>query len=342
MSKRILYIVLTLLILVSVVAATHNAVVAYRSGTGSCTPKMNCPKIRFWNSSDSGSWGPEIELQDANANVYFTRIIQSPISTKIVLVTQDGDGTLDGYVCMAFCEDKSNWVVSNDIADIVWGTGFIMTAMCAMLFGDGTTTRGLVVLFLVVLWGVRLAYHIFLRNRGKSEDPRYRKWRQQWGNQAVIRAFLQVFILQGLLIFIISLPVTIIIASDRYPLSVFDVLGVCIWFVGFAFETIGDYQLVKYKRDPANKGKIMTEGLWRYTRHPNYFGEVALWWGIYFVALSVPHGWATILGPMTITYLILKVSGIPLLEEKYKDNPEFQAYKKRTSSFLPFPARKET
>jgi steroid 5-alpha reductase family enzyme len=230
----------------------------------------------------------------------------------------------------------------NDIADVVWGTGFIVTAICAMLFSDEVTTRGLAVTFLVVLWGIRLAYHIGSRNRGKSEDSRYRKWRQQWGKQAVIRAFLQVFILQGLLIVIISLPVTIIITSEPYPLSVFDVLGTCVWFVGFAFEAIGDYQLVQFKRDPASKGKIMTKGLWRYTRHPNYFGEVALWWGIYLIALSVPQGWATILGPMTITYLILKVSGIPLLEEKYKDNPEFQAYKKRTSPFLPLPPRKET
>jgi steroid 5-alpha reductase family enzyme len=230
----------------------------------------------------------------------------------------------------------------NDIADIVWGTGFVVTVICAILFSDGITTRGLVVTFLVVLWGVRLAYHIYSRNRGKSEDPRYMEWRRQWGKQAVIRALLQVFLLQGLLIVVISLPVTMIITSGRSPLAVFDLLGVCIWLVGFAFEAVGDYQLAKYKKDPANKGKIMTEGLWRYTRHPNYFGEVTLWWGIYVVALSVPQGWATILGPMTITYLILKVSGIPLLEEKYKDNPEFQAYKKRTSSFLPLPPRKET
>jgi steroid 5-alpha reductase family enzyme len=230
----------------------------------------------------------------------------------------------------------------NDVADVAWGTGFIVTALSAMIFTEGVAPSGLLVVILVILWGGRLACHIFFRNRGKGEDSRYKKWRQEWGKYAVIRAYFQVFILQGLLIIIISLPVTAIIMSEQNSLSALDICGICIWFVGFAFETIGDYQLMKYKRDPANKGKIMTQGLWKYTRHPNYFGEVALWWGVYFIALSVPWGWATILGPVTITYLILKVSGIPLLEEKYKDNPEFLKYKKRTSAFFPLPPRKET
>ena len=229
----------------------------------------------------------------------------------------------------------------NDIADIAWGPGFIVTAISAMIFSNSTTPRGFLVLFLVVLWGMRLACHIFLRNRGKSEDARYRKWRQQWGKQAVIRALFQIFILQGLLIIIISLPITIIISSEKDPLGILDLLGIVIWFTGFAFESVGDYQLLKYKKNPENKGKIMTQGLWRYTRHPNYFGEIVLWWGIYIIALSDPQGWAAILGPVTITYLILKVSGIPLLEEKYKDNPEFQTYKRRTSAFFPLPPRKE-
>ncbi|MFC1633991.1 DUF1295 domain-containing protein, partial [Planctomycetota bacterium] len=230
----------------------------------------------------------------------------------------------------------------NDIADIAWGTGFVVTAVTAMIFTESATTHGLLAMFLVVLWGMRLSLHILLRNRGKGEDLRYRKWRQEWGKHAVIRAYFQVFLLQGLLIIVISLPVTMIITSGQNPLGISDFLGVCIWFAGFVFEALGDYQLMRYKRDPANRGKIMTQGLWRYTRHPNYFGEVILWWGIYLIALSAPKGWATILGPMTITYLILKVSGIPLLEEKYKDNPEFQMYKKRTSAFLPLPPRKET
>lgn len=229
----------------------------------------------------------------------------------------------------------------NDIADVIWGTGFVVTAITAAMFSESVSTRGYMVMLLVLLWGVRLALHIYMRNRGKPEDRRYRKWREEWGRHAVVRAFLQIFLLQGLLMVIISLPVTYIIISGKYPLSIFDVLGLCIWVTGFVFEAVGDYQLVKYKRDPAGRGKIMTRGLWAYTRHPNYFGEVTLWWGVYLIALSVPSGWATILGPVTITFLILKISGIPLLEEKYKDNPEFQAYKRRTSAFFPLPPGKE-
>jgi steroid 5-alpha reductase family enzyme len=243
------------------------------------------------------------------------------------------------YMAVWFCLGQA--LRRNDVADIAWGIGFIVTAVSAMVFTENVTPRGLLITCIVVLWGVRLSSHVFLRNLGKQEDPRYRKWRKDWGKHAVIRAFFQVFLLQGVLIIIISLPVTIVITAERSPLSLLDILGVCIWFVGFAFETVGDYQLMRYKRNPANQGKIMTQGLWRYTRHPNYFGEVALWWGVYLIAVSVPLGWATILGPITITCLILKVSGIPLLEERYKDNPEFQMYKRRTSAFFPLPHRKE-
>ena len=244
------------------------------------------------------------------------------------------------YMAVWFCLAQA--LGRNDVADIAWGLGFIVTAISAMVLTENVTARGLLATCLVVLWGVRLASHVFLRNLGKQEDPRYRKWRQDWGKHAVIRAFFQVFILQGVLIIIISLPVTIAITCGQIPLGLLDILGVCVWLGGFAFESVGDYQLMRYKRNPANQGKIMTQGLWKYTRHPNYFGEVALWWGVYLIALSVPLGWATILGPIAITYLILKVSGIPLLEEKYKDNPEFQMYKRRTSAFFPLPPRKET
>lgn len=229
----------------------------------------------------------------------------------------------------------------NDVADIAWGTGFIVMAITATLVTHRITPRGLITLFLVTLWGMRLATHIYMRNRAKPEDPRYRKWKEGWGRHAVIRAFLQVFLLQGLLIVIVSLPVTFIIMSGASPFGIFDLLGVCLWLTGFIFEAVGDYQLVKYKSDPAHRGKIMDQGLWTYTRHPNYFGEVSLWWGIYLIALSVPQGWVAILGPLTITVLILGVSGIPLLEEKYKDNPEFQKYRRRTSAFFPLPPRKE-
>lgn len=227
----------------------------------------------------------------------------------------------------------------NDVADIAWGLSFILAAIAALSVQERATVRAALVALLVVLWGARLALHIGLRSRGKPEDARYRSWREAWGRHAVIRSFVQVFLLQSLLALIISLPVIAAIAADGPAPGLIDLSGVLLFFTGFFFEAVGDHQLAKFKRDPANRGKIMQQGLWRYTRHPNYFGEVVLWWGIYLLALPVPGGWMTIIGPLTITGLILLVSGIPLLEKKYEGNAEFEAYKRRTSVFFPLPPR---
>jgi steroid 5-alpha reductase family enzyme len=134
-------------------------------------------------------------------------------------------------------------------------------------------------------------------------------------------------------------PVIVVNAAPPAPLGWLDGLGVTVWLAGFCFEAFGDWQLLQFIRTPANKGKLMTSGLWRYTRHPNYFGEVTLWWGIWLMALSVPGGWLTVVGPLTITTLILKVSGIPMLEKPYEDRADFQAYKRRTSAFFPLPPK---
>jgi steroid 5-alpha reductase family enzyme len=229
----------------------------------------------------------------------------------------------------------------NDLADIAWGGGFIAAALTAILLRTGGTPRAWMAVLLVVLWGLRLAVHIGLRNLGKGEDERYRKWREAWGSGWRLRSFLQVFLLQGFLIYLICLPVIRIVLSDPSGWTVLDALGLAVWMAGFYFEAVGDFQLAQFKKNPANRGKIIQQGLWRYSRHPNYFGEVTLWWGIYLMALSVPGGWMTIIGPLTISFLILKVSGIPLLESKYAENAAFQAYARRTSAFFPLPPRKE-
>jgi len=228
----------------------------------------------------------------------------------------------------------------NDVADIAYGGGFIVAAFTAIVHAGGLTARASLVTSLVILWGLRLLLHIGVRNRGKAEDPRYRKWREEWGRYATIRAFAQVFLLQGILIVVISIPVIFVNTAGRTPWTVLDVLGTMVWITGIVFEAVGDYQLARFKREPANKGQIMRTGLWNYTRHPNYFGEVTLWWGIYLIALSLPWGWITIIGPLTITFLILKVSGIPLLERRYEGNAEFEEYRRRTSAFFPMPPKK--
>jgi len=227
----------------------------------------------------------------------------------------------------------------NDVADIAWGGGFIVAALAALVSWGAATHRAVLVVALVTIWGVRLALHIGLRNRGKGEDARYRKWREEWGKYATLRSFFQIYILQGALLLVISLPVIRVITSPDSAFGLMDLLGAAVWLTGFLFEAISDWQLLQYKKDPVNKGKVITTGLWRYSRHPNYFGEVTLWWGIYLIALAVPGGWMTIIGPITITGLILGVSGIPMLEKKYEGNAEFDEYKRRTSAFFPLPPK---
>lgn len=230
----------------------------------------------------------------------------------------------------------------NDIADVAWGIGFVFMAWASFFLGEEQSLRGVLVGILVSVWGVRLAWHIHKRNRDRIEDYRYATWRREWGKWFFLRSYGQVYLLQGLLLFLIALPVILINKSGGNPFGFLDVLGAAIWLFGFVFECAGDAQLARFMKDPGNRGKLMQSGLWKYTRHPNYFGEVTLWWGLWIVSLSAPVHFASIVGPLTITFLILKVSGIPMLEKKMEENPEFAEYKKKTSAFFPwFPKKQE-
>lgn len=223
----------------------------------------------------------------------------------------------------------------NDVADIAWGLGFVLVSWVSFYLSPNTE-RGLLVAVLVTLWGVRLSLHIFLRNLNKPEDFRYRNWRDSW-KHFYLRSFLQVFILQGLFLYIISLSVIFIQQDHTRHLSLIDWVGTTVWVVGFLMESVSDYQLKAFKKEPEHAGRIITTGLWKYSRHPNYFGEVVQWWGIFLIALPLPGGWMTLVSPLTITYLIRYVSGVPMLERKYAGNSEFEHYKKRTSIFFPLP-----
>ncbi len=227
----------------------------------------------------------------------------------------------------------------NDIADVAWGLGFILMTWVSFFLSDESGLRGIIVGLLVSIWGLRLAWHIYFRNKGKTEDYRYLAWRKEWGKWFYFRSYFQVYILQGLFLFLIILPVLIINKNIGHAIGILGVVGILIWLVGFLFESIGDAQLSRFIKNPENKGKLMQSGLWSYTRHPNYFGEVLGWWGIWLISLSVPYGWLSIIGPITITFLILKVSGIPLLEKKMEENPDFAEYKKRVSVFIPLPKK---
>jgi len=228
----------------------------------------------------------------------------------------------------------------NDVADIAWGLGFLLIALVSFFSNGIAFGRGLLAAILVGIWAVRLSAHIYLRNRGRGEDYRYKAWREEWGGWFYFRTYFQVFLLQGLLMLVVASPVVMANVYRGGKAGLVDIIGLAVWLIGFFFEATGDWQLARFINNPANKGKILQTGLWRYTRHPNYFGEVAQWWGIWLIALSAPFGWAAIAGPLTITWLILKVSGIPLLEKKMQGNPEFEEYKKRVSPFFPWPSRR--
>ena len=226
----------------------------------------------------------------------------------------------------------------NDVADIAWGIGYII--ICVFLFITYPVSSVKRILYaLVTLWGLRLSLHIYLRNKNKSEDFRYKVWRDEWGKSFYIRSYLQVFLLQGFFLLLIISPV--IHAAIELPVkwSVFTWVGLCLWLAGFYFQAMSDWQLASFKSNQKNKGLIIQTGLWKYSRHPNYFGELLMWWGIFIITIPFANSFYFIIGPLTITLLLVFVSGIPMLEKKYKGNPAFEDYKKRTSVLIPMPPK---
>lgn len=227
-----------------------------------------------------------------------------------------------------------------DIVDIAWGGGFIVAALISLMMGPRGPLQYLVT-GLVIIWGVRLGSYIFKRVRAsKGEDPRYAEMRKKWKGNAALNAYFRIFVLQGILATVVSLGVIIINLSDQTKILPVVGLGVVIWMVGFMFESIGDRQLHDHLADPKNKGKLMTSGLWKYTRHPNYFGEAMQWWGIAAICLSVPMGIVGVASPLVITFLLLFVSGVPLTEKRFEGRPGWAEYKRRTSVFIPLPPRR--
>ncbi len=232
------------------------------------------------------------------------------------------------------------------IVDIAWGLGFVLVVAFHLvrnnLHQQVPDPRQILTAALVFIWGTRLSWHIYKRNRGKPEDYRYAGWRQKWGKNFVLRSYFQIFMLQGFFLLLILAPALLIMRSRSGPLNLLDILGLAIWLAGFFFESVADAQLRKFKKNSENKGHIITTGLWKYSRHPNYFGESVMWWGVFLIALSTPRGWLGIISPLTITLLLTRVSGVTLLEKKYAGNAEFEAYKARTSAFFPLPPKKKS
>jgi steroid 5-alpha reductase family enzyme len=225
-----------------------------------------------------------------------------------------------------------------DLIDTAWGLGFVFVAWITWLITDRHVDTKLLAVGFVSLWGLRLAAHITKRNSKKPEDYRYVAYRQKWGDSYWPKAYYKLFLTQGLLLLIISLPIIAIVSSSHAAWAWLAVIGFIIWAVGMVFEAEADAELVKFVRHK-KRGEIMMKGLWKYSRHPNYFGEVTVWWGAAIVAISYQQYWGVI-GAALITFLITKVSGIPPLEKHYADNKAFQKYAKHTSVFIPLPPRK--
>jgi steroid 5-alpha reductase family enzyme len=225
------------------------------------------------------------------------------------------------------------------IVDSIWSMLIILPAIAAMVLLPETGPRALIVLALAALWAVRLTGYITWRNWGEDEDHRYRDIRARNQPHFEWKSLYLVFALQGVLAWIVSTPLVAAIASPR-PLGWMDVLGVTIFIIGFVFESVGDLQLARFRANPANQGKVLDYGLWRYTRHPNYFGEFCIWWGFYLVALSAGAWWA-IVSPLVMSVLLLKVSGVTLLEKDIGlRRPEYRNYVARTNAFFPGFSRK--
>ncbi len=225
---------------------------------------------------------------------------------------------------------------NNSIVDIGWGMGFISVALFNLITTIELNMRQVLVTALIVLWGIRLSAYIFKRNKGKAEDFRYAKWRRQWGRHWLLRSYMQVFLLQGLFMFLISYPVVMLRGVQKAGFIWLDYIGVLVWVSGFIIESCADYQKDRFKKNPDNKGKVMREGLWNYSRHPNYFGESTMWWGIFLIASNTPNGIIAIFSPVIITFLLTNVSGIPLIEKHHKNNPDYQEYIRTTSAFIPW------
>ncbi len=237
------------------------------------------------------------------------------------------------------------WLISlvlknASIVDVGWGIGFVIVAWAVQARVDGNTDRQRLLVAMTTFWGVRLAVYLWVRNHGKGEDFRYRAMRKRWGSRFPLISLGTVFVMQGLLMWIVSLPVQLGQVDVDPELGVLAWIGVAVWGTGLFFEVVGDAQLARFKKDPSNAGTVMDRGLWRYTRHPNYFGDACVWWGIALVAAETTVGRWGLIGAAVMTILLRRVSGVTLLEKSLvKRRAGYDAYVARTSPFIPRPPR---
>lgn len=247
-------------------------------------------------------------------------------------------GALTILIAMSLLWVLSVYLKNVSIVDIFWGLGFVIINGVYFFLSETFYSRNFMVLLLVTIWGLRLSIYLAYRNIGKGEDFRYQEFRRQYGiSRYWWISFFQVFLLQGFLIIIVSLPLLgANVYTESNTLSWLDFFAIIIWLTGFVFEAIGDFQLTKFKKNPDNKGKVLDTGLWKYTRHPNYFGDTLIWWSYALFSVASGSYWP-IIGSLVMTFLIIKVSGVSLLEVSLKNKkPDYQEYIRKTNSFFPW------
>ncbi len=221
------------------------------------------------------------------------------------------------------------------LVDIAWGLGYILIVLLSFKLNNHQSGTEYLLGTCIFLWGIRLSSFLFIRNFSKPEDFRYSQMRESWGKTANLQAFFKVFLLQGLLIVIISSPIILRLNSSPIQLGLFQLIGFLLWGFGFFWESWADNEKMQFKKNPENIDRPCTTGPWRYSQYANYFGEITLWWGLYLISLPHQYFYLSLISPVLISFLILKVSGIPLLEKKNKERPSYSEYKKKTNLIFP-------
>ncbi len=293
---------------------------------------------------------PQIRYSTAALIVFLSAYVTALISAFVYFDTPQSPIARIGIVALSALLFMTlmfmvSWSLKRtDAVDSAWGLVFIVATATAWLSSDYELMLGwnvqTLTMALVLIWGLRLAITITLRSIGRAEDKRYVELRKKWKGNAALNTYLRIFVLQAVLAVIISMAAIVVLSSPPQLLSPLAYAGLAIWLIGFLFEVVGDWQLKQFIKNSDNKGKMLTTGLWAYTRHPNYFGEATMWWGIFIIALSTYFGWIGAISPVVITYLLLFVSGVPLSEASMKQRPGWKKYQARPSKFLPMPPKK--
>ena len=284
-------------------------------------------------------------MQPANSPIVVRMTSTTDVLIGVTTAATAGEVVFGAAIAIA-CMMIAVWAISlvmrdASIVDIAWGSGFVLVAWVSYWLSDGNSTRSLLLTVLTTIWGLRLAFYLAKRNLGHGEDFRYQSMRRKHGDRFAIVSLYTVFGLQGLLMFIVSLPIQLGQVREEPGFGIIGVLGVLVWGVGIYFEAVGDAQLARFKRNPANKGSIMDQGLWRYTRHPNYFGDSCVWWGLGLIAAESSLGIYGLIGPVVMTFLLVKVSGAAMLDRAMlKRKPGYENYVATTSGFIPRPPRR--